>query len=190
MEKKYLYLITFAYAFSTFAQGILTPIYAFFVQKIGGGILETSWALAVYSIITGLGTIFIHKAPWSHLYKKHFLWGGWFLWLLSVAVYFKMNNSFLLYLSQLLNGLGTALSEPVFDAEFSKRIAADPSGGWAFFEGVTNIFSGVAAIIGGFIASMYGFKTLIYCMFGVATISFFLIVYYSHNQIFKDKTSY
>src|SRR5437016_3302673 len=107
---KYIYLITFAYAFATFAQGILVPIYAFFVQKIGGGILETSWAIALYSIITGVGTILIHHTKFSHKYKKHCLWVGWFLWLLSIAVYFIMQNITMLYVSQFLNGVGDALS--------------------------------------------------------------------------------
>lgn len=182
MQKNYIYIITFAYAFSTFAHGILMPIYAFFVQKIGGGILETSWAIATFSIITGIGTILIHKTTLSHTYSKHFLWIGWFLWLLSVSVYFLMQNIWMLYVSQLLNGLGTAMSEPIYDAEFSRITASNPSAGWAFFEGVTSIFAGIAAIAGGFIAAWYGFDVLIYCMITVATSSFFLIVYYTRNN--------
>jgi len=188
MQKNFLYLITFAYAFSMFAQGILTPIYAFFVQNIGGGILETSWAIAVYSIITGLGTIAIHHTAASHKYSRHLLWGGWLLWLLSVGIYLIMSNVVMLYISQCLNGLGVALSEPIFDAEFSKKITADPAGGWALFEGISSIFYGLASIAGGFIATAYGFDALLYCMFGVALGSFILIVYYTHAQrIFTAK---
>lgn len=178
---KYIYLITFAYGFATFAQGILVPIYAFFVQKIGGGILETSWAIALYSIITGVGTILIHHTKWSHKYKKHCLWFGWFLWLLSIAVYMLMQNIVMLYISQILNGIGDALAEPIFDEEYSKKIKNDPSAGWAFFEGTVSIFSGLASILGGFIATYYGFDYLIYCVMAVAAISFTLIAYYSYE---------
>lgn len=178
MQRNYPYLITFAYAFSTFTQGILTPLYAFFVQKIGGGILEASWAIGTYSVVTGLCTIILHRTASGHGYRERFLWGGWFLWLIGVAIYFVMYNVYLLYLSQLFNALGTAMAEPVFDAEFSEKVASDPAGGWAFFEGITNVFSGVASILGGIIASWYGFDTLINYMIGCATLSFFLIVYY------------
>lgn len=180
MQKQYLYLITFAYAFSTFAQGILTPIYAFFVQHRGGGLLETSWAIALYSIITGLGTMYIHQTSWSHRYRRQLLWVGWFLWLLSVGAYLIMFNVWMLYISQILNGIGFAMSEPIFEAEFSEKIKADLSGGWALFEGITHIFSGIAALVGGVIATYYGFDALLYCMFAVAVASFFLIVYYTY----------
>lgn len=179
MQKKYIYLLTFAYAFSTFAQGILMPIYAFFVQKIGGGILETSWAIGLYAIIRGLGTIAIHKTAMSHKYPRHFLWIGWFLWLMSLAVYFIMQNIITLYISQIISGLGEALEEPIFDAEFSKIVAKDPAVGWSIFEGTISIFSGIAAFVGGFIATWYGFDVLLFCMIGIATISFLLIAYYT-----------
>lgn len=182
IQKKFIYLITFAYAFSTFAQGILVPIYAFFVQKMGGGLLETSWAIALYSIITGTGTILIHKTKWAHKNRRFCLWGGWFLWLLSIGVYFIMKNILMLYISQILNGIGDALSVPAFDAEFSDKVSKDLSGGWAFFEGTISIFQGIAAILGGFIATWYGFDVLIYCVMGFAALSFSMIAYYSYNN--------
>lgn len=181
MKHFYLYILTLAYAFSTFASGILLPIYAFFVQKIGGGILETSWTIALYSIICGIGTIVIHKTKWSHKHAKLCLWGGWLLWLLSMLMYAVIQNIIALYISQLLNGLGDAISEPVFDAEYSKQISDDPSSGWALFTGTTTIFSGIASIAGGLIASAYGFDVLLYCLIAIATISFLLIAYYTHD---------
>ena len=156
------------------------PIYAFFIQNIGGGILETSWAIALYSILSGIGTILVHKTTWSHTYRKHLLWGGWLIWLLSMAVYLIMQSILMLYLSQILNALGEAMCEPVFAAEFSEKIESNPAGGWALFEGTVSISSGIAAMIGGFIATYYGFDALLYCVILVATLSFLLIAYYSY----------
>lgn len=181
-SQHYVYLLTFAYAVSTFASGILMPIYAFFVQKIGGGILETSWAVALYSILYGLGTILIHQTPWSHKHRMHFLWLGWLMWLVSMALYFIMTNVTMLYLAQVLQALGDAMYEPVFDAEFSEQVATNPSGGWAFFNGTTSIFSGVASVAGGLIATTFGFDTLLCCVVAIGTISFFLILYYIQNN--------
>lgn len=185
MEKKYLYIITLAYACSTFTQGILTPIYAFFVQKIGGSILEASWAIAIYSIITGVGTILIHNTRWSCKYRKQLFWGGWLVWLLSVAAYLVMYNTLMLYITEVFNGVGSAMCQPVFDAEFSKQSSQNLTGGWAIFEGITNIFYGVASIAGGFIVTWYGFNVLINCMILVAAVSFILIAYYTRNN-FKE----
>ncbi len=179
-SKKYLYLIIFAYAFSTFAQGIIVPIYAFFVQKIGGGLLETSWAISIYSITTGVLTILIHKTKWSHKNRKLCLWLGWFLWLLSVGIYFIMKNIFMLYISQILNAIGDSMAQPAFDAELSEIVSDDLSGGWALFDGTISIFSGIAALLGGFIATYYGFGVLINCVITMAAISFSMIAYYTY----------
>lgn len=163
-KNNYLYSLTFAYAFSTFAQGVFVPIYAFFVQKIGGGLLETSWAIAVYSIIMGIGTIIIHKIKWAQRYRMHFLWSGWLLWVMSIAVYFVMTQNIItLYISQILNGIGDALSRPEFDALFSRETKRDLEVGWAFFEGTTSIFAGIAALVGGFIATYFTVWRIPYC---------------------------
>lgn len=177
-----IYILTFAYAFSTFASGILMPIYAFFVQKIGGGILETSWAIALYSMLCGIGTIILYKTPWSRQYPKQFLWIGWLLWLLSMVMYLVMQNLVVLYLSQILNGIGDAMCEPIFDAEFSQEASTNLAEGWALFNGATSIFSGIASFIGGFIAAWYGFDVLLYCVISIATLSFFLILYYVRDS--------
>ena len=93
-----------------------------------------------------------------------------------------MQNVITLYISQILNALGEATCEPVFDTEFSKKIASNPSGGWALFEGTVSISEGVASVIGGMVATYYGFETLLYCVITVATISFTLIAYYSYVE--------
>lgn len=181
VHQRFIYLLTMAYAVATFASGILVPIYAFFVQKIGGGILETSQAIAVYSLVYGVLTINIHKTKVSHTYRLPFLWGGWLIWLFSITIYFMLSSLLVLYISQFLNALGDALYEPIFDEEFSKQITADPARGWAFFNGTISIFSSFAALIGGLIASHFGFDSLLYCVMGLGTISFFLIFYYTYS---------
>lgn len=184
-KPNYVYLLTFAYAISTFASGILVPIYAFFVQKIGGGLLETSWAFALYSILYGLGTMAIHKTPWTHKYRMHLLWIGWLLWLFSITIYFVVGTLTVLYISQILGAIGDAIYEPVFDGEFSRQVATDPSSGWAFFNGTTSIFSGIASFLGGIIATTFGFEALLCCVVAIGSISFFLIVYYTQQNGFK-----
>lgn len=184
-KPNYVYLLTFAYAISTFASGILVPIYAFFVQEIGGGLLETSWAIALYSVLYGLGTILIHKIKWTHKYRMHLLWIGWLMWLFSITLYFVISTVTVLYISQIINAIGDAIYEPVFDGEYSRQVAADPSSGWAFFNGTTSIFSGIASFLGGIIATAFGFDVLLYCVLLVGSISFFLIVYYTQQNGFR-----
>lgn len=181
-RKRYLYIITLSYACATFGTGLLTPIYAFFVQKIGGGILETSWAIALFSIVMGISILIITRSRWNHTYRKECLWIGWLLWLLGLTLYCCIQNIVMLYAAQILNGLGNALSSPAYDAEFSEQAADDLSGGWGLFEGINSIFSGFAAVAGGFLTSYYGFGALFAFMIAVSTCSFILILYYLHEQ--------
>lgn len=182
MKRIGFHLLIYAYAASIFASGILTPIYAFFVQKIGGGILETCSAVAIFSIITGIVTLLIYKTTWSRTYQKECLLIGWCLWLISVCMYCCISSLTILFISQILNGLGNALSTSAYDAEYSEQTANDLAGGWSIFEGVTNIFSGIAALMGGLIVSNYGFQVLMWCMTGLATVSFGLILYYVYRE--------
>ncbi len=182
IKKINLYIIAFAYAFSTFSQGILMPVYAFFVQKIGGGILETSWAIALFSMVTGIMMLFIFQTPWSKTYQKECLLGGWLLWLISLILYCCINTTTMLFISQILNGVGNAFSTPAYDAEYSEQAADNLGAGWGLYEGITSIFYGIAALMGGLIAASYGFLILFYWMIFFAALSFALIVYYVYIQ--------
>ena len=39
--------------------GMLGPLFAIFAEKIGGNILEISWAYATYLVVTGIGIIVV-----------------------------------------------------------------------------------------------------------------------------------
>lgn len=189
MNKTGFYLLVVAHATSALSSGILTPIYAFFVQKIGGGILETSCAIALYSIISGVVTLLIFRTKWSHTYQLECLYIGWLIWLLSVCMYFCISTFSMLFLSQVLNGLGNALSASSYDAEYSRQTLDNLSGGWSIWEGLTGIIAGIAALLGGFVTVHYGFGVLIWFMVAAAITSFFLILYYVYREknIAKNK---
>lgn len=144
--------------------------------------METSWAIALFSIVMGLTILIIAQTKWSHTYRKEYLLAGWLIWLLGLILYSYIQEVTMLFVAQILTGLGNALSSPAYDAEFSEQASDDLSGGWGIFEGVTSIFSGLAAIIGGYLTSRYGFDTLFYCMIGTSTFSFCLILYYFYKQ--------
>lgn len=181
MQKYYINLLIASYSISTFSQGILAPIYAFFVLKIGGGILETSIAVALFSIVTGVSTILIYRTKASKTYQKEFLCFGWFLWVISVSMYFFVTNIYTLLATEILSALGSAISNPAYDAEYSKQTIDNLSGGWAIHEGVSTIFYGLACLCSGFIASQFGFPMLILFMTILASISFFMILQYVYN---------
>jgi len=179
--KKY-QIILWAYGLSMFSDGILVPIYAFFVQKVGGGILETAGAVSAFSIVAGITTILITRKPWNAQHKLRFLWVGWLIWLLGVISYLFIYDVQTLFAAAVLTGFGSALSNPALDAEFSEATSADSFAGWGSFEGINSIVSGIAALSGGVVVVRFGFDTLIYCMIVTATASLAVLVYYVRQK--------
>ncbi|MEK7570046.1 MAG: MFS transporter [Patescibacteria group bacterium] len=168
-----------SYALSTFSEGIILPIYAVFVQQIGGDILEASGAIAIFLVVSGVTTIFIHRTRWSQTHRMQLLVYGWLLWVVGVAFYFFISNTLTLFVAQVIVALGNAIANPAFDAELDdhtdKKIKSYE---WGIFEALQDIFAGVAAIVGGVVAATFGFKALISFMVVFATISFLGILYY------------
>lgn len=179
-------LLLAAYSISIFSLGILSPIYAFFVLELGGGILETAYSMALFSIVTGIITILIYKTTWSRIYRKEFLVWGWFLWMVSLLMYCCMTSIVTLCVSQILGALGNAFSASAFDAEYSESASKNLAFGWALFEGFTSITSGIAMLFAGLLASYYGLQFLMLCVGIFATLSFAIIYYYSY--IYKKST--
>jgi hypothetical protein len=182
MKTNFLYkLLVTAYATSTFAEGIILPIYAIFVQEIGGDILEASGAIGIFLIVNGIATIIIHRIPWSQKNRTYLLIGGWALWVFGIASYFAVSNTLTLFIAQILVAVGNAVADPAFDAELDDRIDVQlKSYEWGIFGATQDVLNGCAAILGGIIATLFGFRTLILCMVIAATFSFSLILYYVH----------
>ena len=58
---KQLKLFLVADGFYALAFGMLAPIYAVFVERIGGDILEAGTAWAIFMIVSGIGLLFLGK---------------------------------------------------------------------------------------------------------------------------------
>jgi hypothetical protein len=172
-----------SYVISTFAEGILLPIYAIFVQQIGGDILEASGAIAVFLIVSGIATVVIHRSQWSQRNRTLLLVGGWILWVAGIAFYYLISSTVTLFLAQVLVALGNAIADPAFDAELDDHTdEAIKSYEWGLFEAFKDILNGVAAIAGGLIAAFLGFRVLIACMIATATLSFLMILFYVRTR--------
>ncbi len=164
---------------STFAEGIILPIYAIFVQGIGGSILDAGLALGIFLMGEGIFTYLIHNKKRTHKKKINLMVFGWSVWLFGIFLYLIISNKWTLFLAQLFLALGNASADPIYDEEFASNTSKKTSEReWGLFEGGNSFVSGLSAIVGGIIASLFGFKILIYVMVGTAAISFILILYY------------
>lgn len=172
-----------SYNFACFAEGILLPIYAIYVQKIGGDILDASWAIAIFSITSWFGTILLHRLNRSAKHKSWLLIGGRLVRLIGIISYLAVSNIIMLFVTQVLIALGNAMANPVFDEELEEnRESANKVYKRWLYEWSQDIVNGVAAIVGGLVVTSLGFRFMIIVMIITASVSFAGILYYQHNK--------
>jgi predicted MFS family arabinose efflux permease len=179
MMKKWLRYLLIADFFMLLAMWMLTPIYAIFVEEIGGDILAASSAWALFSLTSGVLIYFSGK--WQDGLKKRgithnkFISLGYLIRCIAFLGYFFVADKFQLFAVQVLLGIGVAASVPAFDSLYSKLLTKGRyASEWGAWEGMNMIVASIGAVIGGVVASYFGFKALFLVMFASSLIGFII----------------
>ena len=77
-----------------FGEGMLGPLFSVFAEKVGGDILDITWAWATYLIMTGLMYILVGKLINKKSYKDKVLVAGYALNALLTFGYLFVSNLF------------------------------------------------------------------------------------------------
>lgn len=168
-----------SWALSSFSEGVILPIYAVFVQHIGGSILDAGGAMGVFLITEGVFTTLVHRGRYTARMRILLMILGWAVWLSGIVFYLFISNIWTLFIAQVLSAIGNAVADPVFDEELADH--TDPSlreYEWGVWEGSKSFIDGVAAILGALVAMLLGFRVLIFLMIATATASFLMIMWY------------
>lgn len=169
--KKGIKVLIIADAWAVFALGMIGPIYAIFVEKIGGDILDASWAYSAFAISSGAVLYLFGKIEDKSRHRELFVVGGYSLIAIGCFMYLFVYNQLTLVLTQVVLGLGNAVLSPAFDSVYSdyldeKKKASE----WAGWEGSGLVVAAIAAVLGGYIAQKLGFKILFITMTTAALI--------------------
>ncbi len=150
--------------FYNFSAGLFGPIYAIFVQKIGGTILTASIAWAVYTFFIGVLLLVFGRLE-DRVNKRKLFIIGRVINTIGIAGYLLVTNPTQLFFVQGILGIAVALMNPTFEAIFSRSLdIGKESTEWSLWEGSINIVYAGAALIGGVIAEIYGFRILFLIM--------------------------
>jgi hypothetical protein len=184
-----------SWVLSSFSEGIILPIYAVFVQHIGGSILDVGWAMGLFLITQGVFTMLVHRAKWSPRMRIFLMILGWAVWLGGIVFYLLISNIITLFIAQVLTAIGDAIADPVFDEELAEHTDKGlREYEWGIWEGSKAFIDGIAAIFGAFVAATFGFRVLIYVMIFTATGSFLMILWYTLRmrriRLLRVSTSY
>ena len=157
---KVLKILILSSIFYNFAAGLFGPIYAIFVQQIGGTILTASTAWAIYTFFIGILLLVFGRIE-DKLNKRKIFIIGRAINTLGIIGYLFVDSPIQLFFVQGILGIAVALSNPTFEAIFSKSLSkGKESTEWSTWEGSINIMYAIAALIGGTIATVFGFKIL------------------------------
>ena len=160
-----------------FAAGLFGPIYAIFVENIGGDLLDAGWAWGAFMFAAG-AVVFV-LSRWENRFKHYeqLIIGGYALRSLAKFGYLFVSNPVSLVVVQVVLGLGEAFTLPAYDALFTRSIDKGQEAlQWGDWEAMDYIVTALSAIIGGAIATVFGFKILFVLMFGVSLVGLMLSI--------------
>lgn len=157
-----------------FGFGLFSPIYAIFVERIGGNILDVGIAYFIFLIC--MATLELPMGRLADKYgRKPFLVTAYLLVASVFISYIFITKVYHLFILQFLYGVALAVGDPAWDAWFSRSLdKSKESFEWGLFHMSTGYAEAISALIGGAIAYFIGFKTLFFLSACFALISAFI----------------
>ncbi|MFA7245111.1 MAG: MFS transporter [Candidatus Magasanikbacteria bacterium] len=169
-------------------EGMFGPLLAVFTEKIGGDVLDISYAWSIYLLVMGLLTMFVGKFS-DKSDKAKIMVFGYALNAFFTFAYLFVDSSLKLFVVQAGLGISASLAAPTWYSLYAKYEDKNKDGmEWGLASGSSNIITGIAILIGGIILKFYSFNIL-FCVMGtlqvVATIYQFQILKKKKLLFFK-----
>ncbi|VVB75408.1 Multidrug resistance protein MdtG [uncultured archaeon] len=160
------------------AAGLLGPIYAIYVQQIGGDILTAGYSYALFTIICGVFILLLGIWENRAKHEEKIIFASRLLAVIGFIGYLFVSTPTDLFLVQIILGISMALIVPAFDSFYSKHLDKHcETEEWGAWEGFYQISLGISAAAGAIIADFFGFKTLIWLMIIFAVFSLIVVCF-------------
>ena len=171
--QKALKILLMASGLSILAGGLFGPIYAIFVEQIGGDILTAGTAYAAFAIAAGV-LIFVISRWEDHVkYKEKFVVLGYALGCFGFLGYLLIQDPLDLFAVQIIFGISVAIGTPAYDGLYSKHLDRGKFvSEWGLWESMNYILVGISAAVGAFLAEFFGFRFLFLVMLALSIIGF------------------
>jgi len=147
------------------ATAMIGPIYAIFVEKIGGSLLDASYAFGVYAVAAGTVTLISGKYADKFKENELIIIFGYLVIGLAFWGYMLVNSIWSLLIVEAIIGFGEAVYSPAFDAIYSKHLDGHKSGReWGAWESINYYTTAIGALIGGVLVTFFGFNAMFIAM--------------------------
>lgn len=156
-------LVTNALVF--IAGAMLGPIYAIFVEEIGGDILDASMTGAVYAFTAGVVVLLSGRLSDKMKENELLIVLGYAIIAVGFLLFTQVRSVTSLLIVQAVIGFGEAIVFPAYDAVYSKHLEKRKEGRqWAAWEASAYFTTAIGAFAGGLIVDQLGFDTLFVIM--------------------------
>ncbi len=150
---------------SAFSQGLLAPLFAVFVQSIGGTAVSIGGAWALFQIMSGIVIIGLGRVLGDGLRCRMLvLITGYAANAILCFVYPFVHAMHQLVVLQLLQGAALALTNPTWSSLFAHYSQENGCDSWGSANGMFYIVSGIALIVGTGIVTLTSFSVLFVTM--------------------------
>lgn len=158
-----------------FGEGMMGPLFAVFAEKVGGDILDITWAWATYLVVTGLLYILVGRLLNNKEYKTKVMVAGYLLNAVFTFGYLLVQNPVQLFLVQAGLGISEAIGTPAWDALYANNLSDEMDAyAWGLSTGQSQIVTGIAFGIGGLITHFVSFEALFITMGIIQVIAAFV----------------
>ncbi|MFH8080979.1 MAG: MFS transporter [Candidatus Aenigmatarchaeota archaeon] len=165
LHNKAINILLFTNAIVMIAGAMLGPIYAIFVEEVGGDILDASITGSIFFLATGITSIFSGKYVDKIKDPELILVAGYLITSVGYIFYIFVNSVWSLLIVQVIIGFAEAIYWPAYDAIYSRHVSLKKVGKeWGFWEATSRFSIAIGSLIGGFIVYNFGFDTLFISM--------------------------
>lgn len=148
-----------------FAYAMFMPLYAIFVEEMGGGITTAANAYAIFWAVAGILTFLTGKLEGKM--KETELAIGWsqYIIMLAYIVFYFANSVNWIYGAMAVLGIGNAVFWPAFHSVYGKHTnKINSTEQWSFYDALAYLIPAIGAFIGGWIVKLYGFDLIFIIM--------------------------
>lgn len=165
-------ILLFTNSLVLLAAALFGPIYALYVEELGGGLLDAGLTSGVYAITAIFTTLVAGIYTDKIKENEYVIIFGYFVIAIAFFLLNFVTSITYLFLVEMLIGFGTAIYSPAFSAIYSKHLSKEKPGiEWSFWDIIDNVSYAIGAILGGYLASNFGFGILFNIMSMLCIIS-------------------
>ena len=141
--------------------GLISPILAIFIKDnlIGGTIFSAGLASTIFLITKSVVQLPFSRYADSHNSRKFWLIVGTLLFTTVPFIYIFTKSIYMIYIAQIINGIGSGLMYPTWIGIFSTHLDKKHEGfEWSIYSTAVSIGTAIAAVIGAAVAQFMGFQ--------------------------------